>query len=122
MDAKIAKGILVGGVLLFLAILLIQTALRLFDVFVVLFLGLMLAQTIEPAIASMERRRVPRAVGVLAIYLVVLALAVLVGWLILPPVAQDLGSFVTRLPQLADQALTNLTPLNDILARFGLSV
>jgi predicted PurR-regulated permease PerM len=122
LDTKIARGILVGGVLLFLAILLIQTILRLFDVMVVLFLGLMLAQAIEPFIAAMERRRVPRAAGVLAIYLAVLALAVTIGWLVLPPVAQDFGIFLTRLPQLADQAMTSLTPITDVLSRFGLTV
>ena len=120
MEFRLARGIFFGGLLLFLAVALLQTLLRLFDVLVVLFLGLILSQAIEPAIASMERRRVPRPAGVLAIYLTVLMVAVSIGWLAIPPVVDDVGGLVAKLPEFGTAIVSSLTPLNAVLLRFGI--
>ncbi|MHB1132581.1 MAG: AI-2E family transporter [Chloroflexota bacterium] len=121
MDTRLAYSILFGGVLLFLAITFLQTVARLFDILVVMFLGMMVSQAIEPMIDSMAGRGVPRAAGVLAIYFMVLLFVVSLGWLLIPPILNDLGNLVTRLPELADVDLARISPLGDFFGRLGIT-
>ncbi len=115
-----ALSIFLGGLLLFFAIVLLIVLYQLFNLLVVLFLGMMLAQAISPAIHQMERRRIPRPLGVLLIYALLAAIVSSVGWLILPPLAADLSALLARLPELADGLVVFLTPWRELLERFQL--
>lgn len=116
----IARGILVGGFLLFLAILLLVVLYQLFTLLVIILLGLMLAQAIGPAVSSMESRRVPRPIGVLMIYLVLIAVIVSLGWSVIPPLARDLSVFVAAIPNYLEELLLWVEPIRQLLVEFDL--
>ena len=115
-----ALSIFFGGLALFLAIVTLIVLYRLFTLLVILTLGLMLAQAIDPAVQRMESRHVPRAVGVLLIYALVATVLVSAGWIIIPPIAGELGALLLRLPDFADDVLLFITPWRELLERFEL--
>jgi len=119
-SVRLAYSILIGGLLLFLAIVFLQAIYSLFDTLVILFLSLIVSQAMHPAVEGMRRWRVPRAVSVLLVYLSVAAILGTISWLVLPPVAIDIWTFLLRLPDLANQLVEFLAPVRDLLARFGL--
>jgi predicted PurR-regulated permease PerM len=64
-------------------------------------LGLFLVYLLDPAVTSLERRlRVPRWLGVFALYAVVVVGIVLVLRLTLPPLVEQLSRLVSQLPTL----------------------
>jgi predicted PurR-regulated permease PerM len=95
-----AISIFYAGLLLLLVILVAVAAFRLLHVLVILLFGVMIAHAIGPYIATMERRGIPRAVGVLGIYVALLLVLIGTGWLVLPPLVRDTAAFVATLPDL----------------------
>ena len=76
-------------------------------------IGLALALVLDPGVTLLNRRGVPRWIGVLAMY----ALVVVFFWAVfafaVPPVAAQLTDFLERLPELGDQAGELQGALND---------
>ncbi len=60
------------------------------DIILVLILALILASAMEPMVDYFNERKVPRAVSVLTVYILVLGLFFLILYLLLPPVIEQL--------------------------------
>ncbi len=82
------------------------------DIIVILLLALILASAMDPMVDYFSERKIPRAVSVLGVYLLVLGLAGLVIYLVIPPVVEQFKILQANLPQYVAQ-------LN---ARFGSGV
>jgi predicted PurR-regulated permease PerM len=75
-----------------------------FNVLLLIFLAITLAETIRPLVARLARLRVPRPLGAILIYLVLAALFVGLGRLLLTPVVAQSNAFIGRLPHYLAQA------------------
>ena len=64
------------------------------------FIGLALAFVLDPGVTQLQRRGVPRWLGVLAMYALVVALVWLVVAFAVPPIARQTSEFIDHLPQL----------------------
>jgi len=64
------------------------------------FIGLALAFVLDPGVTRLQRLGVPRWVGVLTMYVVVIALVWLVVAFAVPPIARQTSEFIQHLPQL----------------------
>jgi predicted PurR-regulated permease PerM len=64
------------------------------------FIGLALAFVLDPGVTRLQRLGVPRWLGVLAMYAVVVALVWLVVAFAIPPIARQASEFIDHLPQL----------------------
>lgn len=73
-------------------------AYRLRDALILSLVALLLAVGLQGPVARLHRLGVPRAVGLLLIYLGVIVGLVLAFWLLFPPVIRDLREFVTQAP------------------------
>ena len=69
------------------------------DVLLVLFVALVLAAAIDPSITLIERRGIPRGVGIAIIYLGLLTLIALIVILFVPLVADQVLQFTSAFPQ-----------------------
>jgi len=98
--ASIFRAILVvlGFVLLYL----------LSDVLVILLFAIVIASAVSPFVAWFEKRRVPRIVAVLLLYVMVFALVVILSSLVIPSVSTDLSGLNTILPKITQQLSTSL--------------
>lgn len=69
------------------------------DVALVLFIAFILASAITPWVDSLEDRKIPRAISVVGIYLIMLGIVAAVFMLIVPPITTQLGQLASNLPQ-----------------------
>lgn len=73
------------------------------DIVFLLFLALMFAAAIDQPIDWLNRKGVPRAVGVIFIYLIVLSLFAVSIALIIPPIAEQLRGLAEAIPSLFEK-------------------
>lgn len=87
------------------------------DVLLVVVAAIVIASAIEPAIRRMKRRKVPRTLTVIVIYLVVALALVAILVFFMPMVVNDASSFIGSLPKII--SLENLwNPIHDLGVNF----
>lgn len=74
------------------------------DVVGVLLLSIVIASAIEPVNHWFSRHRIPRVVGVILLYLFAFFIFILMFYLILPPLFNDVFNFVAQLPNYIQEA------------------
>jgi predicted PurR-regulated permease PerM len=94
---------LAAGVAL-VSLVLVLLVTQAFGAVLLVFLAITLAETIRPLVARLERLRVPRPVGALLIYLVLMLLFIGIGWLLFAPLVAQINDFVRSLPHYLAQA------------------
>ena len=98
----LAAGI---AALFLLAVVLLTQAVH---VLMLLFIAIILAEGIKPLVNRMRAGGLPRPLAVGAIYLALLAIAAVLGWLLLQPVIAQVTAFVNALPSYVAQAQRGL--------------
>ncbi len=76
------------------------------DILAILFVSLILASAFDPWVDWMQSKKIPRAAGILFIYLV---LAIVIGssiYLIIPPIAQQIGELSNDFPKYLDKIIS----------------
>lgn len=69
------------------------------DILLGLFVALILMSCLNPSVKRLEKRKVPRWLAILLIYLFVgLILGLSLGWLV-PPLVEQTGVFISRIPE-----------------------
>ena len=68
------------------------------DIIVLLFVSLIFAATLGPSINWLEKRRIPRGIGILLIYVAVIFLLSLVVVLIIPPITNEIDQLAATFP------------------------
>jgi predicted PurR-regulated permease PerM len=83
-------------------------------------IAIALAFLLDPPVTALQRRRVPRLAGILIVYVVVIVVVVGLGWLLLPPLFEQLQRFLEELPTLASQLMAWEQAIVDWLANLPL--
>jgi predicted PurR-regulated permease PerM len=97
--------LVVGGIFTVVGVVAaIYLAFRLQDVITHAFIALVLAVGLQGPVARLHTLGVPRPLGLLVIYLGVIASLVGAGWLLLPPVVRDLQELATQSPTYVAEA------------------
>ena len=91
------------------------------DIIIVLLLSVILASAMEPMVAYLHQRRIPRAVSVLAVYLLVLGIAALVLWLLVPIAVNQFQVLSQNLPQYSGQLQDRFLAIHSLLGNSNLS-
>jgi predicted PurR-regulated permease PerM len=92
------------------------------QVWLLLFIALIVAAAILPAAEIGERYRVPRGVTVLAVYVGVAGVFALMGRLLWPALSEQWVQFVDQLPRLIDNVRGWLGNLEYLFGRWGASL
>ncbi|HEY7034165.1 MAG TPA: AI-2E family transporter [Thermomicrobiales bacterium] len=105
---------------LFLVLLVAYVVLKVQLVLVLVLLALLFATVIERPVAELEKRRVPRGLSILAVYVAIIGTLVLAGFLIAPTISEEAHRFRTEAPQqLLELQNTWRTSSNDFLRGAG---
>lgn len=88
--STILRVVVIFGILAFLYIIK--------DILVILFLALIIVSAIHPAVNWLQRRRVPRIVGVILIYLIAIFILALIVYLVVPPLAVEIKELSKTFP------------------------
>lgn len=105
-------------VLLMLALAWLLIELR--DLVLIVLTAVVISSAIEPGAAGLIKRRVPRTLAVILVYLLVFAVFFVLFYFFLPSVFSDLASFLTALPAYLN-AFTESGTLGTYAHMFGIS-
>lgn len=78
------------------------------DILIILFVSLILASLISPWAEWLQKRKIPRGVGVITIYLLLFAIVGLVVYLMIPPISEQITEFSKNYPQYIEKVSTGL--------------
>ncbi len=91
-------------------------------VLVVFIVAGLIALILNPAVALLQRSRLPRGLAVLAVYLAFFLTLTGIGFLLANPIFHQVQSFTHNLPKLVDEANETLASLQSWLNRHGIHV
>ncbi|MFO0704542.1 MAG: AI-2E family transporter [Candidatus Andersenbacteria bacterium] len=102
-------NITTGTIVKTVAILLIVGFLWLIrDIVVIVLFSLILASAIDPIVDWLQKRRIPRAISVLAIFLLLVGAIAGIVTLLIPPIAEQISALAHQVPQLFSDERINL--------------
>lgn len=94
---SINQGTIVQAILL---VLLVALLFYLKDLVLIVLTAIVLASAIEPGAQWFIRRRIPRVISVLLVYLLTLGFIFAIFYLFVPPLLNDVANFISVLPSL----------------------
>jgi predicted PurR-regulated permease PerM len=97
----------VGAIGVLTAYAVVQAVGRLGTVITLLVISFFLTLALDPLVEALTRRSIRRGWAVTIVFFGVLALFALVGWVVIPPVAQQAAELATNAPRIFDNLLAN---------------
>lgn len=91
-------------------------------VLVVFIVAALIALILNPAVAFLQRSRLPRGLAVLTVYLAFFLTLTGIGFLLANPIFHQVQSFIHNLPKLVDEANTTLANIQSWLNEHGIHV
>ncbi len=91
-------------------------------VFVIFVVAALIALILNPAVAFLQRSRLPRGLAVLAVYVAFFLTLAGIGFLLANPIFHQVQSFIHNLPKLVDEANETLASIQSWLNRHGVHV
>ncbi len=88
------------------------------DILAILFVSLILSSAINPVVDIMKKKKIPRALGVIFIYLIAFFIVGGVIYLIIPPIIEQASELSQKFP-IFETALTGLETLKKIFLENG---
>lgn len=120
MDKEIHVSITTGTV--FKVLLVLAGAWLLFylyDLILAVLTAIVIASGIEPLVASLQKRRIPRIIAVISIYACFLGIFAILFYFFLPSLLSDAVTFISRLPTYLE-AFTRIGAFDEFAAALGL--
>jgi len=116
-NITITTGAIIKIILIFLVVYLLYLVR---DILAILFVSLILASAIDPWVDWMQRKKIPRGVGVLVIYSVLFAFVSLVIYLIIPPIAKEISELASNFPKILDKMMAGFSALKEYTDQRGI--
>ncbi|NQV12174.1 AI-2E family transporter [Candidatus Uhrbacteria bacterium] len=91
------------------------------DVVAMFFVALLLAALVEPFASWLESKRIPRSLGVITVYVILLSIAVLALIVILPPLVNEIVDLGKSVPTTFIEARTFFEQIVEISEEYGFS-
>ena len=86
-----------------------------------IFIGFLIAWLLDPVVDKIEARKVPRVVGCIIVYLIMIAVIALFLYLVIPNFTTQISDFISTLPDIIKDVAKNLDSfLDGISYKFGL--
>ena len=92
----ISTGIIFRAILIILALWFLYLVR---DVIALIFVSILIVSAIDPAVDWMQKKKIPRSVGVSIIYLFILAVISLSVSFLIPPLVEQFRDFSKKIPQ-----------------------
>lgn len=83
------------------------------DALALLFVSVIFAAAVDPWVDWLQKRKFPRAISILMIYAILLAIFSLVVLMMIPPVTQEIGQIVSNFPSYYEKISTGVYSLRD---------
>ncbi len=90
------------------------------DVLAILFFAIILVSILEPVVAWLNFKKIPKGLAVFLIYLVLLSIFALVVVLIIPPITDQVNQLSVSFPEYWHKMKTEYYNLNQFLSHYGI--
>jgi predicted PurR-regulated permease PerM len=90
------------------------------DILAILFVSLILASAVDPWVDWMQKRKIPRGVGILFIYLILFIIISSAIYIIIPPIAQEVGELANNFPRILDKVIAGFSALKEFTSQHGI--
>ena len=85
-----------------------------------IFIGFLIAWLLDPVVDKFEAKKIPRVIGCIIVYLILIATIVLFFYLVIPNFTTQISEFISTLPDIIKNLAKNLDKILDgISAKFG---
>lgn len=105
---------LIGIFILFYLLYLIR------DIALILFVSLILSSAFDPWVDWMQRRKIPRGIGILLIYLVLITVVSTTVYLIIPPILKEVSALADNFPRYLERITQSYSSLRDYSESHGI--
>lgn len=86
---------------------------------IILFLfALIIASAMAPVVGCLEKIKIPRVIGTLLVYIIVIGILALIVYLIIPSIAHDVKSLASTFPQYIEKISDKFDALKNISSRY----
>lgn len=106
---------LVGIFILFYFLYLIR------DIALILFVSLILSSAFDPWVDWMQRRKIPRGIGILLIYLVVMGVIAGTIFMLAPAITKEVLAFSENFPRYTDKLIQSYSAIREYSVQHGLA-
>ena len=89
------------------------------DILVVLFVSLVLSSAIGPWVDWLKKKKIPRTLGVVIIYLALIIIIGAIMYLIIPPIVEQAKELSAAFPQILERVISGFSSLKEFSARHG---
>ncbi|MDD2807850.1 MAG: AI-2E family transporter [Patescibacteria group bacterium] len=89
------------------------------DIILLMFISIMFASLIEPPVNYLESKKVPRGLGVIFIYMILILFLVLIVRLLIPPIVEQVASLTGNFPELWSRIMENFSSLRQYSEQQG---
>lgn len=86
------------------------------DVIVLLFISVILVSAMEPAVDFLQRKKIPRSVSVLGLYLLLLVTIAVAFSFLIPPITDQFEQMTENFPQYSQEINNFLKPFNNFIS------
>ncbi|PIR13306.1 hypothetical protein COV49_02690 [Candidatus Falkowbacteria bacterium CG11_big_fil_rev_8_21_14_0_20_39_10] len=89
------------------------------DILAIMFVSLVLASALSPSVDWMQRRRIPRPLGIVFIYLTLLIIISSAVYLIIPPIIEQINDLSKNFPYYFEKIMERLIGFRDYALEYG---
>lgn len=119
MDGSKTINISTNTILRVVLIILLLIFIYLIKNIIILFLfALIIASAIAPIVNCLEKIKIPRVIGTLLVYIIVIGILALIVYLIIPSIARDVKSLASTFPQYIEKISDKFDAIKNISSRY----
>lgn len=104
----------------FLVMILIYFLYVIKDILIILFVALIFSSALDPSVDWMQGKKIPRSIGIILIYVVLLIIISLSIYLIIPPIAQEIGDLSANSPRYIEKILAEISSFKQYSIEHGI--
>lgn len=90
------------------------------DILVVLFVSLILASALDPMVDWMQKRKIPRSVGMVVIYFILFVIIGTAFYLIIPPIIKQVNELSVSFPHYLEKVVSGFSALKEYATQHDL--
>ncbi len=90
------------------------------DVLILFFISLVFSSALDPWVDWLKKKKIPRGISVLGIYLIVFAVLATVLYLIMPPIIKEVNDLANNFPSYFESLVSKFSAFRDYSIKFGL--
>lgn len=90
------------------------------DILIVFFVSLVFSSALDPWVDQLKKKKIPRSVSVLMLYLIFFSALGLVLYLIIPPIISEINSLANNLPKFIEDISSKFSLLKDYSLKFDI--